>query len=403
MTLYVTPGTQLTTQEIDYGADTTLGTLNLLTNQKWGCAVPTVMNHAAIDLTDQMTKVGRDSRSAKLIFNDPKISSVHCSIERKVDVEHPARSDMILLHDHSTNGTFLFNRETKQLEKIGKGSFKVIESGTEVVLIPKTPNREKISFVVYMQRRGDQMLISGVHKKYDLREDLGSGAFALVKLCIDRNTGEKYACKIVDKNKFKMHSSSRPDSLLDEVRILEKLKHENIVRVYEFFETPNELYIILELISGGDLFDRIISVQRFSETDALFIFRQIYCAVAYIHGQNIIHRDLKPENILLTNKFSLNIKLSDFGLSRIVNSMNQAKTMCGTLQYLAPEVVEQKHAYGQGVDVWSMGVNLYILLCGYPPFDDSEECRVPMYQQMIKSSYSFPDDPWKTISNEGIC
>ena len=308
-------------------------------------------------------------------------------------------SATIIINDLSTNGTFLFNPEPKSLDKIGKNLFRVINSGTEVILIPKAHNREKLSFVVYVDPPSEKKTL-GPHLKYDIRDQLGFGAFATVHLCIDRNTGNKYACKIVDKNKFKLHCSTRQDSLLDEVRILESLNHENIVKIYECFETSDNLYIILELVSGGDLFDRIVSVQKFSETEALHIFKQIYAAVSYIHNLNIIHRDLKPENILLSNKYGLTVKLSDFGLSRVVSSVNQAKTMCGTMQYLAPEVIEQKSSYGSSVDIWSLGVNLYILLCGYPPFDDSEDCRVPMLIQMTTSSYTFPDDPWRNISKE---
>lgn len=386
------------TQDADYSSESVLDSLD--SSKKWGCIVPTVSNHSAMDLVDSMTMVGRDSRKAKLIFSDPKISSVHCAIERRIDPDNKDHPDTIVVHDHSTNGTFLFSNDSKQLEKIGKSQCRVVSSGAEVVLIPKAPNREKVSFVIYFQPSQPTLQKQTANAKYDVRDQLGSGAFATVHLCIDRTTGQKYACKIVDKNKFKLHGSSRPDSLKDEVNILLSLKHENIVQIYECFETDSHLYIILELVSGGELFDRIIAVGRFPEAEALQLFRQIYSAVSYIHALNIIHRDLKPENILLSSKYGLGVKLSDFGLSRVVSSINQAKTMCGTMQYLAPEVIEQKYSYGASVDVWSLGVNLYILLCGYPPFDDSEDCKVPMYTQMMSSSFTFPDDPWKSVSAE---
>lgn len=180
-----------------------------------------------------------------------------------------------------------------------------------------------------------------------------------MKLCVHRETAQKYALKIIDKKKYAMNSSSRKNALMDEVNILTKVSHPNIIGIKEVFDTDKSLYIVLELyvhgvilfccvvvvdhkknsVTGGELYDRITSLGRFTEDRARMVFRQIAEAVAYLHSQDIAHRDLKPENILMKSPDSDQVKISDFGLSRIIGEGSFAKTMCGTPQYLAPEIL----------------------------------------------------------------
>jgi len=172
----------------------------------------------------------------------------------------------------------------------------------------------------------------------------------------------------------------------------------------EAIDTEDALYVVLELVSGGDLLDKMIAYgKQFSEERARFIFVQILSAVKYLHSVEIAHRDLKPENILLVNKTEDRIKLTDFGLSRVVGEGSFMQTICGTPMYVAPEVVEnmgQKcpKGYGKSVDVWSLGVILYTMLCGEPPFHRKNP--TPILEQVKKGEYNMPPDIQFTLSIE---
>jgi len=250
----------------------------------------------------------------------------------------------------------------------------------------------------------------GIEATYDIRDQLGSGTFATVKLCINKCTGEKYAVKIIDKKKFALnHGSSRSDALMDEVKILKALSHPHVIKIYDTYETEQHLYLVLELITGGDLFDKIVDQKcGYSEPRARTIFGQILNAISYLHSNNIVHRDLKPENILLARKEEDNIKISDFGLSRVIGEGSFMKTLCGTPQYLAPEVLcstsipsqpaTTTTGYDKSVDLWSLGVILYILLSGVPPFDE----RKNLLDQVKTGAYYFPPKRFQNVSSSAI-
>lgn len=158
-----------------------------------------------------------------------------------------------------------------------------------------------------------------------------SGAFAIVRRCADRATGQAYAMKIIDKKKFvQIQQTSRPESLMDEVSILRRADHRGIIKLFDLIETPTTLYLVLELVEGGDLFDHIVAQEGkgFTEDVARHMFMQMLQAMKYLHSKNIVHRDLKPENILLVSKDSHDIRISDFGLSRVVGVGSFMKTMC---------------------------------------------------------------------------
>lgn len=170
-------------------------------------------------------------------------------------------------------------------------------------------------------------------KKYKLCDTLGSGAFAQVRKCIDRVTGAQYAMKIIDKKKFALiNSSGRLDNLMDEVNILKRANHTGIIKLIDAIETPATLFVVLELVTGGDLFDRIVAQdgKGFTEDVARYMFQQMMQAVKYLHGISIVHRDLKPENILMCTKEGNDIRISDFGLSRMLGPTSFMKTMVST-------------------------------------------------------------------------
>lgn len=232
-----------------------------------------------------------------------------------------------------------------------------------------------------------------LEEKYHLKEMLGTGAFSEVRLAESKEKpGQLFAVKIIDKKALK----GKEDSLENEIMILRKLKHSNIVQLLETFEDKNKVYLIMELVTGGELFDRIVEKGSYTEKDAAHLIRQVLEAVDYMHQQGVVHRDLKPENLLYysPDKDS-KIMISDFGLSKMEDGGIMA-TACGTPGYVAPEVLAQK-PYGKAIDVWSIGVISYILLCGYPPFYDEND--VNLFAQILKGEFEFDSPYWDEISD----
>ncbi|KAI8620314.1 kinase-like domain-containing protein [Chytriomyces sp. MP71] len=229
-------------------------------------------------------------------------------------------------------------------------------------------------------------------EKYELGETLGTGAFSDVKVATERATGNKYAIKIVDKSKCK----GKESMIETEVSILMRVRHENIVQLYEMYEIDTKIYLVMELVTGGELFDEIVGRGKYSEPDAAKIVYRILLAVNYLHSLGIAHRDLKPENLLLSDKTAdAKIMISDFGLSKIFNDDEVMRTACGTPGYVAPEVLKRQ-GYGREIDLWSLGVITYILLCGYPPFYDQN--NVELFKQIMTGKYEFDRPWWDNIS-----
>eukprot|EP01137_Pigoraptor_chileana_P016733 Opistho-2@6102 len=199
---------------------------------------------------------------------------------------------------------------------------------------------------------------------YEFEKAIGEGNFAKVKLATHTLTGEKVAIKIIDKTKL---DKSTAKKLFREVRIMKLLNHEHVIRLYEVLDTPKELFLVLEYAPGGEIFDYLVAHGRMKEKEARKYFRQIVSAVDYCHRLHIIHRDLKAENLLLDA--NLNIKIADFGFSNQFTPGDKLSTWCGSPPYAAPELFQGKEYNGPEVDLWSLGVVLYVLVCGALPFD----------------------------------
>lgn len=235
-----------------------------------------------------------------------------------------------------------------------------------------------------------------IYAKYEVHEKLGSGTFATVRRIVNkRDESDEKALKITSLRNLKKEEI---DALRNEVLILETISHPHVVTLYESFETEDKIYMVQDLLSGGELFDRIIDQTFFSESEAARVIRQITSALVYLHEQNIVHRDLKPENLLLTNTTDdYDVKIIDFGLAK---QSEEPMTMpCGTPGYVAPEILKRKK-YHKEVDIWSLGVITYILLCGFPPFHDDGSNLKNLYKQIRNGKYSFPDKYWKNISED---
>ncbi|XP_061490797.1 calcium/calmodulin-dependent protein kinase type II subunit gamma isoform X9 [Rhineura floridana] len=232
--------------------------------------------------------------------------------------------------------------------------------------------------------------------EYQLYEELGKGAFSVVRRCVKKPTSQEYAAKIINTKKL----SARDHQKLErEARICRLLKHPNIVRLHESISEEGFHYLVFDLVTGGELFEDIVAREYYSEADASHCIHQILESVNHIHQHDIVHRDLKPENLLLASKCKgAAVKLADFGLAIEVQGEQQAWFgFAGTPGYLSPEVL-RKDPYGKPVDIWACGVILYILLVGYPPFWDEDQHK--LYQQIKAGAYDFPSPEWDTVTPE---
>jgi calcium/calmodulin-dependent protein kinase I len=236
-----------------------------------------------------------------------------------------------------------------------------------------------------------------VNAFYELGEDLGSGAFSKVKRATHKKTGEKLAVKIIEK---KLVDEEDLIILSREIEIMKRLDHPNVLKLKEVFENKQEIALVMELINGGELFYKIVEKGSYSEVDASSIIRQTIEGVHYLHEQGIAHRDLKPENLLCSEDPGFTpyrIVIADFGLSKSFQSDN-LETSCGTPEYVAPEVISAEGTYDKQVDMWSIGVITYVLLCGFSPFFSSTQTA--LFQKILKVDYSFPNPEWSQVSEQ---
>ncbi|XP_064961999.1 CBL-interacting protein kinase 23-like isoform X1 [Musa acuminata AAA Group] len=223
--------------------------------------------------------------------------------------------------------------------------------------------------------------------KYELGRTLGEGTFAKVKFAKNFETGENVAIKILDKDKILRHKMI--DQIKREISTMKLIQHPNVVRMYDVMASKTRIYIVLEFVNGGELFDKIARHGRLKEDEARKYFQQLINAVDYCHSRGVFHRDLKPENLLLDSSGVL--KISDFGLSALpqqVHEDGKLYTTCGTPNYVAPEVVKDKGYDGAMADLWSCGVILFVLMAGYLPFEDSN--LVSLYKKIFKADFSCP-------------
>ncbi|XP_031486097.1 CBL-interacting serine/threonine-protein kinase 3 [Nymphaea colorata] len=223
--------------------------------------------------------------------------------------------------------------------------------------------------------------------KYELGRTIGEGTFAKVKFARNTETGEPVALKILDKEKVLKHKLV--EQIKREISTMKLIKHPNVVRLYEVMGSKTKIFIVLEFVTGGELFDKIVNFGRMSEDEARRYFQQLIHAVDYCHSRGVYHRDLKPENLLLDAQG--NLKISDFGLSALSQQVRDdglLHTTCGTPNYVAPEVLDDRGYDGATADLWSCGVILFVLLAGYLPFDDSN--LMNLYKKISLAEYTCP-------------
>ncbi|GIL62570.1 hypothetical protein Vafri_16770 [Volvox africanus] len=235
-------------------------------------------------------------------------------------------------------------------------------------------------------------------ERYEVGETVGVGGFAVVKKGRDKKTGDPVAIKVVDKSRY----AAGDNSLEREIQVLLKVDHPNCIKLYDVYITPRKVYLVTELVTGGELLDRVTEKGNYTEKDASALIRQILSGVAYLHKQGIVHRDLKLENMVMLNERDDSpVKIADFGLSKFFSPETVLSTMCGSPQYVAPEVLgvgDGLKEYSPAVDMWSVGVILFILLSGYSPFDDDNDAV--LFEKIKKGNYDADDPIWENISPE---
>jgi len=222
--------------------------------------------------------------------------------------------------------------------------------------------------------------------KYNVGATIGKGAYAIVKLGAHIETGRRVAIKIYNKLKF---TDPKKKACLDrEIKIMKRMNHPNVVKLYEVIDTPRQLFIIMEFVKGQSLSGYIRSkkARKLPELECMRIFSQVVAGIEYCHSHNIIHRDIKMENVLLDE--CNNVKIIDFGFSICVNAVQRLKMFCGTPSYMTPEIVMKKDYYGQPADIWSLGILLYVMLCGQFPFCALTEPE--LFKCIARCHFTFP-------------
>ncbi|GAA49714.1 serine/threonine-protein kinase DCLK3 [Clonorchis sinensis] len=232
-----------------------------------------------------------------------------------------------------------------------------------------------------------------LRNRYHIGRILGDGNFAVVRLVRRRDTGQKYAMKIIDKAKLR----GKEMMLHQEITILHSCSHPNIVRLLEEYETPKEIWLVMELVKDGDLFEGITNSVKYSENVASGIVADIANALFYLHCRYIVHRDLKPENVLMWHQpdGKLRVKLADFGLA--VEVRRNLYTVCGTPTYIAPEILSER-GYGLEVDLWALGIITYIMLCGFAPFRSPDRRQSQLFESIKRGVFVFLSPYWDEIS-----
>ncbi|KAF7661829.1 hypothetical protein LDENG_00251920 [Lucifuga dentata] len=232
-----------------------------------------------------------------------------------------------------------------------------------------------------------------INEKYKIGKVIGDGNFAVVKECVERLTGQEFALKIIDKARC----CGKEHLIENEVAVLQRVRHPSIIQLIEVDDTPTQLFLVMELVKGGDLFDAITSSTKYSERDASAMVFNLAGAIKYLHRMNIVHRDIKPENLLVCEypDGTKSLKLGDFGLATVVEG--PLYTVCGTPTYVAPEIIAET-GYGLKVDIWAAGVIAYILLCGFPPFRSESNIQDELFDQILRGKLEFPSPDWDAIS-----
>ncbi|OQO09088.1 hypothetical protein B0A48_05979 [Cryoendolithus antarcticus] len=329
--------------------------------------------------------IGRHPECDRLV-QSPTVSNRHCLLF----CENKNGDSLAVVEDLSGNGTYVNDAF------IGRNKRRELADGDELSIL------DEARFIFRYPRNRDT---NAFRSQYTIQGQLGKGHFATVYLATEKQSGLRYAVK-----KFEKRSGpgerSKVEGLQQEIAVLMAISHPNMLCLKDTFDESDGVYLVLELAPEGELFNWIVTKQKMTESETRKIFAQLFQGVKYMHERNIVHRDIKPENILLIDK-ELHVKLADFGLAKIIGEESFTSTLCGTPSYVAPEILEQsnRRRYTRAVDVWSLGVVLYICLCGFPPFSDelySAENPYTLSQQIKMGRFDYPSPYWDAVGDPAL-
>jgi serine/threonine-protein kinase CHEK2 len=337
------------------------------------------------------------------VINVPTVSNRHALLFN----EHKSGHRIAVLEDLSGNGTYVNDAI------VGRNKRRELSDGDEISIL------DQARFIFRYPRFN---AATQFQQQYSIQGQLGKGHFATVYLATEKNTGARFAVKKFEK-RGGPGERSKVDGLQQEIAVLKGVSHPNMLCLKDTFDENDGVYLVLELASEGELFNWIVMKQKLSEVETRKVFIQLFQGVKYLvrfrtsqymlsandlsqHERNIVHRDIKPENILLTDKH-LHVKLADFGLAKIIGEESFTTTLCGTPSYVAPEILQQTNhrRYTRAVDVWSLGVVLYICLCGFPPFSDelySPENPYTLSQQIKMGRFDYPSPYWDSVGDDAL-
>ncbi|XP_051158620.1 serine/threonine-protein kinase GA29083 isoform X2 [Leptopilina boulardi] len=285
--------------------------------------------------------------------------------------------------------------ESKCVQSFRRGVWPVKKQNGPMPKMPRKSGKKSLTAPqVRTPSPASLILPQPLRLHYTVGHVIGDGNFAVVRQCVHKTTGAEYAIKIVDKYKCQ----GKETMLASEVAILRQVCHPNIISLIAEQETTDQLFLVMELVKGGDLFDAIAAATKFSESEASVMIGHLTSALAYLHSHHIVHRDVKPENLLVEMDGSRVrcLKLADFGLAQVV--VEPLFTVCGTPTYVAPEILAEM-GYGLKIDVWAAGVILYILLCGFPPFVSPDNEQEELFERILSGQYEFTSPYWDNISD----
>ena len=404
--------------------------------------------------------LGRSNQCILQLTSSPRISNKHCIIYCKQNIADPNNPRLeAWIEDLSANGTyingetrltknvprllhhrdeiFLVNPEFKRMAKVGTKILEDISQNSFVVMLnlpspvdefiqasrdydlQLSQNENSSQSQNKIERTSTVNRLLGqnrcIYDHYEIKTLLGEGTSGSVYHGINKETGKDWAVKIIpiknlnlltnlqqNNNKGNKNIKILENELTKEAEMLRSLRHTNIIHLEDIFSDTKRLFLVMEISSGGDLFDRIIKKKNYLEMEAKIVINQILQAIFYLHERNIAHRDIKPENILLISKHSdVHIKLTDFGLAKKLDESGRMKTFCGTPQYFAPEVLQRRNTtkgngtYSLAADMWSIGVIMFVLLEGNYPFNENN-----LSQQIAAAQYSFAAPVWRGVSDE---
>ncbi|KAK7070630.1 Checkpoint kinase 2, partial [Halocaridina rubra] len=358
----------------------------------WGRLFSVSNGSAVYNFTNRGYTFGRgndvDCRLDNNFFDGVFLSAVSKAHFRISQERRSATEVVTILEDLSCNGTFVNQK------LIGRENKTILQNNDEISLV-KPSRRVFVFHDCFKNDSGDYP--SELTQRYIMTKKLGEGSFGEVRLAYKQGTLERVAVKIL-KKKGSQILLNNIKQIENEIKLLQSVDHPNIIRLQDVIDTPEKIFIIMEVAEGGELFDRLITNKRLPEMVAKFYFYQLVLAVQYLHMKCITHRDIKPENVLLAaDKEYTHVKLTDFGLSKLAADTSQMTTFCGTPTYISPELLGGG-SYTNKVDMWSLGVVLYVSLVGYPPFtmDDDGKLRY----QIKNAVYNFKHPLWNSVSKE---